>query len=72
MRQKQKGAVSVLVIVTVLFIIILLTTAFNKSTGKRREQLQSDVKLMRKYKEDVDNVDNVYNELIASGRYTDE
>ncbi len=62
--KQENGAVALLVIVTVLFIVILLAGIYFSSTSNTKAQLQSDLKIIRQYKEDVDNINTIYNQLI--------
>ena len=63
--KKESGAVSVLVIVTILFMLAILTTAYVSNSVRRKAQLQSQIDLRAVYAEDMDNVDEIVARLNA-------
>ncbi len=70
-RSKQEnGAVSVLVFVTVLTFVVILLGAYLTVTTMRQSQLKSDIRLQKIYGDDVDRVDQIYNELIENRQLT--
>ncbi len=69
MVKKQKGAVTLLVVITVLFMIVVLTAAFYATTSMRETQLQSDLQIKEDYEKQINQVEDVYANLIASGNY---
>ncbi len=66
---KERGAISVLVVVTVLFMITILTAAFYATTSMRETQLQSDLQIKKDYEKDIYSIEQIYDNLIASGKY---
>ena len=69
MVKKQKGAVTLLVVITVLFMIVVLTAAFYATISMRETQLQSDLQIKEDYEKQINQVEDVYANLIASGNY---
>lgn len=59
--KKQNGAVSALVIVTIFFMLAILTTAYVSNSVRRKAQLQAQIDLRAVYEQDFDNV----NEIVA-------
>ena len=60
--KKEKGAVSLLVIVTVLTFVLILLGAYMLITSLRKSQVQSDIRIQEVYGEDVKNVNKIYEE----------
>lgn len=69
MVRKQKGAVTLLVVITVLFMFVVLTAAFYATTSMRETQLQSDLQIKEDYEKEINQIEDVYANLIASGNY---
>lgn len=68
--KEENGAVSVLVFVTVLTFVVILLGAYLTVTTMRQSQLKSDIRLQKIYGEDVEKVDQIYNELIENRQLT--
>lgn len=68
--KEENGAVSVLVFVTVLTFVVILLGAYLTVTTMRQSQLKSDIRLQKIYGEDVEKVDQIYNELIENRQST--
>ena len=62
--KEEKGAVSALVIITVLTFIAVLLGAILTVTALRKSQLKSDMRIQDVYGADVDNVNEIYDSLI--------
>ena len=64
----NKGAVSVLVFISVLTFLTVILGVFLTVTTLRQGQLKSDKRLQEIYGKDIDNIDELYGQLqIASG-----
>ena len=59
----ERGAVSVLVAITILAFITILLGGIMIITVTRQTQLQSDIRIQEIYGRDVERVDEVYNEI---------
>ena len=62
----QKGAVSVIVLITVLTFVVVLLGAIITVSTLRKSQLKSDMRIQDIYGKDVDNVNKIYNDLIEN------
>jgi hypothetical protein len=69
--KSQKGAVSVLVFVTILTFVAVLTGAFATVISLQEAQLESNIRIREIYGNDVERVDEVYEELIAKRKDVD-
>lgn len=68
--KNNKGAVSLLVAITLLTFITILTGTFVTVSILRKSQADSNVKIKQIYEKDVDNVDEVYNTIILHANRT--
>ena len=59
---KEKGSVSILVIVTIFFLLAMLTTAYISNTVQRKAQLKAQISLKDTYEKDV-NINSI-NDII--------
>lgn len=64
MIKKENGAVSTLVLFTVLIFSVILLGTFLVVTSMRKSQLKSDIRIKEIYQEDVDRVDAIYNSIV--------
>jgi hypothetical protein len=69
--KSQKGAVSVLVFVTILTFVAVLTGAFATVISLQEAQLEINIRIREIYGNDVERVDEVYEELIAKRKDVD-
>lgn len=65
----EKGAIATLVVVTVIMFVVILTGIYFGITSLESAQLKSDIKIKKLYQDDVNNIDNIYTELVS--RYDD-
>lgn len=63
---EEKAAVSVLIIVTVLTFVVILLGAYLTVTTLKKSQINSDMRIQEIYGEDVERVNEIYEELIAN------
>ena len=68
----EKGAVSSLVLFTVLMFIVILMGVYLTITAKQKAQIKSDMRIEQVYRKDVNNIDNVYNEIISKSKTVEE
>ena len=66
---KEKGSVSILVIVTIFFLLAMLTTAYISNTVQRKAQLKAQISLKDTYEKDVNM--NSINNIIQNLSQTD-
>lgn len=64
--KNEKGAVSALVLFTILMFITILTGVYLTITAKQKAQMKSDMRIKQIYAQDVNNIDNIYDEIIAN------
>lgn len=65
--KSQRGAVSTLVVITVLTFSTILLGAFLSITALRKAQLRSDIRIQEIYGKDLNRVDDLYEELTETG-----
>ena len=70
--KSQKGAVSVIVLITVLTFVLVLLGAIITVTTLRKSQLKSDIRIQDIYGKDVDNVNSIYEDLIENRTMVNE
>ena len=61
--EKESGSISVMVLVTILFIIVILSATFTVNSVQRKSQLLSQIQLKDTYEADLDKVDEIYDSL---------
>ena len=64
--KNENGAVSALVLFTVLMFIVILMGVSLTITARQKAQIKSDMRIKQIYAQDVNNIDKVYNELITN------
>ena len=65
-KKQQTGAISTLVLFTILMFLVILMGVFFTVTTKQESQLKSDMRIQEIYKEQVNSIDEIYNELISN------
>ena len=70
--KSQKGAVSAIVLITVLTFVLVLLGAIITVTTLRKSQLRSDIRIQDIYSKDVDNVNGIYENLIENRTMVNE
>ena len=63
-KKSEKGAVTTLVLVTVLVFAAILSGIYITVAALQKSQLKSDLRIQEIYQADVDNIDEIYDELI--------
>lgn len=66
--KEERGAVTLIVFVTVLTFVVILLGAYLAVTTLQKSQLKSDIKIQEIYGRDVNRVDEIYEELVATDR----
>ena len=61
--KNEKGSITTVVLVTILFFITILSTAYAITSVLRQTQLKSQLNSKEGYEKDIENVDKIYNEL---------
>ena len=70
--KNEKGAVSALVLFTVLMFIVILMGVYLTVTARQKAQIKSDMRIEQVYRKDVNNIDNVYDEIISKSKTVEE
>lgn len=63
--KSEKGSVTVLVIVTLVFFMIVLTTAYLAASNTRVSQLKETQRIKEIYEKDVENIESIYSSLLG-------
>ncbi len=61
--KKENGSITVVVLVTVLFFVTILSTAYVVVSAQRRAQMQSEITAKDVYEKDLNNAGEIYNSL---------
>ena len=64
--KKEKGAIALLVVVTIFMFVLILTGTYFAITNLRKSQLESDLRIQELYGGDVENIEEVYNSVAKS------
>ena len=64
--KKEKGAILIYVLISMLILIILLMGVYNLITNKHITQLEIAQQIKSTYEEDVNNIDAIYNDLTGA------
>ena len=62
--KKEKGAISTLVLFTVIMFVTILMGVYFSITTKQKSQIKSDMRIKDIYGQDVERVDELYNEIV--------
>lgn len=62
--KSEKGAITAIVLATVLFFVTILSTSFAIISLQRRLQMQSDISVKEVYEKELNNVEEIYNTLV--------
>ena len=61
--KSEQGAITAVVLATVLFFVAILSTSFAIISAQRRAQMQSDISVKEVYEKDLNNAGEIYNTL---------
>ena len=70
--KKENGAITALVLVTVLFFVTILSTAYALISAQRRAQMQSEITVKDVYEKDLNSVQEIYNTLAIQENIVEE
>ena len=70
--KKENGAISTLVLFTVLLFVVILMGTYLVVTSLEKSQLKSDIRIQEVYGQDVNQVEEIYNEILAKYPKYDE
>lgn len=70
--KKENGAITAIVLVTVLFFVTILSTAYALISAQRRAQMQSEITVKDVYEKDLNSVSEIYNTLAIQGNIVEE
>ena len=62
--KKEKGAISTLLLFTVIMFITILMGVYFSITTKQKSQIKSDMRIKDIYGQDIEIVDQIYNEIV--------
>lgn len=62
--KKEKGAISTLVLFTIIMFITILMGVYFSITTKQKSQIKSDIRIKDIYGQDIESVDQIYNEIV--------
>ena len=62
--KSEKGAITAIVLASVLFFVTILSTSFAIISLQRRLQMQSDISVKEVYEKELNNVEEIYNTLV--------
>ena len=68
--KNNKGAISTVVLVTTLFMLTLLSTAYMVITTLRKSQLKSDIATKEVYEKDFNNIDEIEEAVLRYSRWS--
>ena len=63
-RIEEKGAIAILVVVTILMFIMILMGTYMAIVNLKKSQLESDIRIQQLYGGDVENIEQIYEKLI--------
>lgn len=70
--KKENGAITAIVLVTVLFFVIILSTAYALISAQRRTQMESQITVKDVYENDLNSVLEIYNTLVIEDTIKEE
>lgn len=70
--KKENGAITAIVLVTVLFFVTILSTAYALISAQRRAQMQSEITVKDVYEKDLNSVQEIYNTLAIQENIIEE
>ena len=62
--KEEKAAISTLVLFTILMFIIILMGTYLAISTMQKSQLKSDMRIQDIYEEDIERIDQLYNEMV--------
>lgn len=62
--KEEKAAISTLVLFTILMFIIILMGTYLAISTMQKSQLKSDMRIQDIYGEDIERIDQLYNEMV--------
>lgn len=62
--KEEKAAISTLVLFTILMFIIILMGTYLAISTMQKSQLKSDMRIQDIYGEDIERIDQLYNEIV--------
>ena len=70
--KKENGAITATVLVTVLFFVTILSTAYALISAQRRAQMQSEITVKDVYEKDLNSAQEIYNTLAIQKNIVEE
>ena len=63
---KEKGAITLFVLLAMLFFLIVIFSVFIASSNRQQSQTSEIDKIQEEYEQSVDNIDQIYTETIIN------
>ena len=63
--KKESGAITLFVLLTMLFFLIVIFSIFISSSNKNLSQTSEIEKIKEEYEQSVNNIDQIYNETLS-------
>ena len=70
--KKENGAITAIVLVTVLFFVTILSTAYALISAQRRAQMQSEITVKDVYEKALNSAQEIYNTLAIQENIVEE
>ena len=70
--KKENGAITAIVLVTVLFFVTILSTAYALISAQRRAQMQSEITVKDVYEKDLSSAQEIYSTLSIQENIVEE
>ena len=70
--KKENGAITAIVLITVLFFVTILSTAYALISAQRRAQMQSEITVKDVYEKDLNSAQEIYNTLAIQENIVEE
>lgn len=64
--KSENGAVTILVLITILTFVLVLLGGYLTVTTLRKSQIESDIRIQNIYSKGIENVDEVYDEVLEN------
>lgn len=62
--KKEKGSITLLVLTTIVFLIVVVAGMYTNMKNKQKAQERSNNKIVQEYQEEVDKMDQIYEQKV--------
>ncbi len=70
--KSQRGSITLLVVITILFFIIITVSVYVSNSNTKVSQMQEIARIKEVYEEDVENIDEIYEDVSGGGDWNGE